>query len=230
MNCEKCQELLSELLDGSLPAAQRTAVVAHLECCRGCAAVRDELSAIVGVAHDSRDFFVSPPNERALWLRIRNSIETEAPPAAAAAAAAPPRAGLGARLSGWRMSLSLPQLVTAAAGLAVSVALVTALGMRALIDAREQSAAEARRPAARRLQKPDDLLRVEYLKQRVEERRARWNPRTREAFDQNLSVIDLTVNEMLRELDERPHDEVTEQALNAAMRDKMELLKEFSEL
>ncbi|MCA1817300.1 MAG: hypothetical protein LC746_13075 [Acidobacteria bacterium] len=71
---------------------------------------------------------------------------------------------------------------------------------------------------------------IEYLKQRVEQRRARWDPRVSETFDRNMGVIDETVNEMLKELDERPHDEVSEEALNAAMRDKIELLKEFSEL
>lgn len=71
---------------------------------------------------------------------------------------------------------------------------------------------------------------IEYLKQRVDERKVRWNPRMRQAYEQNMSVIDQTVNEMLQDLDRRPHDEVSEKALNAAMRDKMELLKEFSEL
>ena len=109
-----------------------------------------------------------------------------------------------------------------------TVALVTALGMRALLDGRR-----AERPVprvVRQLQNQDDMVRIEYLRQRVDQRRARWDAHMRDTFDRNMSVIDETVNEMLKELDERPHDEVSEETLNAAMRDKIELLKEFSEL
>jgi hypothetical protein len=52
----------------------------------------------------------------------------------------------------------------------------------------------------------------------------------REAFDRNLGIIDATVSDSLRDLNESPHDEISEEALNAALRDKMELLREFSEL
>jgi hypothetical protein len=76
----------------------------------------------------------------------------------------------------------------------------------------------------------DQLVAIEYLMERVKERKARWNPRMREAFDRNLGIIDATVSDSLKELNESPHDEISEEALNAALRDKMELLREFSEL
>jgi hypothetical protein len=44
-----------------------------------------------------------------------------------------------------------------------------------------------------------------------------------------MQVIDQAVNESLSALDRNPHDEVSEEMLNAALRDKMELLREFSE-
>ncbi len=52
----------------------------------------------------------------------------------------------------------------------------------------------------------------------------------RDAFDRNLQVIDTALNESQQELNQSPHDEISEDALNAALRGKMELLKEFSEL
>ena len=236
MNCEKCQELLSELLDGGLAADARAHVVAHAEECLSCATVREELSSILSAAQDGRAFFVAPPNERALWLRIRNSIEAEAEAArraSAARAAAAARPGLWTRAVGRRWSLSLPQLATVAAGIAVAVALVTATGMRALLDGRarqQQEEARAGQQPVRFKQNPDELLMIDYLKRRVEERKARWNPRMSEAYDRNMSVVDMTVEELIRDLDARPHDAVTEQALKSALRDKIELLKEFSEL
>jgi hypothetical protein len=64
----------------------------------------------------------------------------------------------------------------------------------------------------------------------VELNKARWNPQMRETFDKNLSVIDAAVNESMRQLSLNPHDEVSEEILNAALNDKAELLKEFAAL
>jgi hypothetical protein len=166
-----------------------------------------------------------------MWLRIRNTIEADARSGEHAKAAHASHAtgqGFWSGLAGRRWAFSLPQLASVAAGVAVSVALVTAFGMRALLT--RQSDQSQPRVARHQLQSPNDAVMIEYLKQRVEQRRTRWNPRMRETFDQNMTVIDETVNEMMKELDERPHDAVSEETLNAAMRDKIELLKEFSEL
>lgn len=231
MDCEKCKELLSDYLDGALSGDARARFSRHLGECAECAAARDDLAAIVGVAHESREQLIAPPDARAMWLRIRNTVEEDARAserAANARAASAADQGFWARLTGRRWALTLPQLATATAGVAVSVALVTALGMRALLDGGKAEPPRAR--VVHQLQNQDDMVRIEYLRQRVDQRRARWDSRMRDAFDRNMSVIDETVNEMLKELDERPHDEVSEETLNAAMRDKIELLKEFSEL
>ena len=235
MNCEKCQELLSDLLDGGLTPARRAEMNAHLDACFGCATVREELSSIIGVAHDSRAVPSAPPNERALWLRIRNSIEAESEAAASAASraarsSAPARESFWSRLAQRRLVLSLPQAATAAAGVAVAVALATVLGMQGLVGERQPGQTPAPRAAAPGPRQNSDVMMIEYLKQRVDERKGRWDPRMRQAYEQNMSVIDQTVNEMLQDLDRRPHDEVSERAYNAAMRDKIELLKDFSEL
>lgn len=234
MNCETCHELLSDFIDGVLSSGERAQVTRHLAECPLCAGMSEELSSIVSTAHEAREHFVAPPDERAMWLRIRDEIEPEARANAHAAAARGNRtasAGFWSNFFGRRWALSLPQLATVTVGVAVAVALVTASGMRALLDRGKASGqSQQARVAHRQAMNPDDALMVEYLKQRVEQRRVRWDPRMRETFDRNMNVIDETVNEMMKELDERPHDEVSEETLNAAMRDKMELLKEFSEL
>jgi hypothetical protein len=52
----------------------------------------------------------------------------------------------------------------------------------------------------------------------------------RETFDKNIGVIDAAVNDSMRQLSQNPHDEVSEEILNAALNDKVELLKEFAAL
>ena len=66
MNCEKCQELLSDFLDDALSSVDKETLNAHLEECLSCFAVRDELNSIISFCCDNRGQYVSPPNERAL--------------------------------------------------------------------------------------------------------------------------------------------------------------------
>src|SRR5919205_293354 len=88
MNCEKCQELLSEFLDGTLGHSEHTAVGAHLAACASCAAAREDFHAIIAVAREARGQLFVPTDERALWLRVREEVEAELPTARAAVAAA----------------------------------------------------------------------------------------------------------------------------------------------
>ena len=71
---------------------------------------------------------------------------------------------------------------------------------------------------------------IDYWNQRVELNKARWNPQMRETFDRNMSVIDAAVADSLRELNANPRDEISADVLNAALNDKVTLLKEFAEL
>jgi len=233
MDCEKCSELVGDFLDGTLAGDDRTLLNAHLEECLGCACVRDEIRSIVSTAQESREYFVAPPNERALWLRVRNTIEAElnADQRAAASSFTGGRGDFLSRLMNKRWALSLPQLTAAVIAIVVGVSVITTVGVQQFASKNaERAQPETATGRGTRNLNPDQILAIEYLMQRVEERKSRWNPRMREAFDRNLSVIDATVSDSLRELKESPHDEISEESLNAALRDKMELLREFSEL
>jgi hypothetical protein len=234
MDCEKCSDLLGDFLDGTLAGDDRTLLSTHLDECLGCACVREEIRAIVDVAAESREHFVAPPNERALWLRVRNTLEAELSAQQRAVAAAntfsSERENFLSRLMNKRWALSLPQLTAAVVAIVIGVSVITTVGMQRLA-----AGGGGVKPVASDLKSPrqldsNQLIRIEYLMKRVEERKNRWNPRMREAFDRNLGIIDATVSDSLRELNESPHDEISEEALNAALRDKMELLREFSEL
>src|ERR671912_619321 len=54
MNCEKCQESLSEFLDGTLGHSEHAAVGAHLAACANCDAAREDFHAIIAVAREAR--------------------------------------------------------------------------------------------------------------------------------------------------------------------------------
>lgn len=242
MNCDKCQELLDEFLDGALGGEERALLGAHLEECLNCAGVSEELRSILSVARASREEFVAPPNEHALWLRIRNTIEGDASLSRAASArssASPAAGGFWGRLLNKRWEFTLPQMATAVAALAVAVSLVTTLGLQYITRGGEAAASAAEVERAERGKSLRGLYRqgyieprqasLQYWQQRVEQRRANWHPRMRESFDRSVTVLDQTVSESLSDLEQNPHDEVAEQMLNSALHDKIELLREFGE-
>ena len=237
MNCEKCQDLVSDLLDGTLGRDDQSKLNAHLEECLECADVRNDLQSIVGFCRTQRGVYDAPPNEKALWLRIRNMIES-----GAGATATPAPAGVkssGGFLKGWRgrtWELSFPQLVASAAAIVLVVSLSTIVGLR-----RYQSGDPGRAHAIAgsaslmatssvrdRISQQQQL--ISFWNQRVEYNKARWSPQMRETFDRNLQVIDQAVNESFNSLSQNPHDEVSEEMLNAALNEKLSLLKEFAEL
>jgi hypothetical protein len=113
---------------------------------------------------------------------------------------------------------------------------VTALGVR---YAATGDGAGAERGASVRRVVADDFYprtylephaaNLQYLEQRVSARKASWNPRMRASFDRSVYVLDQSVSESLNDLRQNPHDEVAEEMLNSALREKMELLREFGE-
>jgi anti-sigma factor RsiW len=246
MNCEKCHELLSDYLDGALGRDDNAAFSTHLEECFPCFNVHAELNSIVSYCRDHRgEYDTAPPNERALWLRIRNTVEAETEAAAAAAARpAARREGWWTRMMGRSWELSLPQVAMAVVAIIVVASLATVFGLRGLqktaaggnvasADLNSRGAAGSLAVAGRDADlntRAWQQQQIKYWTQVIEERKAHWSPQVRQDFEHNLSLLDETVQDSLKKLSEQPHDEVTEEMLNAALSDKMQLLKEFSDL
>ncbi|HYY57640.1 MAG TPA: zf-HC2 domain-containing protein [Pyrinomonadaceae bacterium] len=249
MNCEKCQDLLSDFLDGALSTEDSHVLGSHLEECLSCLGARDDLESIVSFCRECREEYVSPPNERALWLRIRNIIESE-PVAAAAALPSVERAreNWWARLMNRSWELSLPQLTAAITAIAIAVSLATAFSLQQMqgfgdrsASARDESSSSSARSSRDKAGAPttmlavDDRVRhqqmeIDYWNKRIQQQMARWSPQTRQSFERNLNVINQAVADSRNQLLVSPHDEVSEEMLNSALNEKMQLLKEFSDL
>ena len=234
MNCDKCHGLVSDFLDGALTEDEQQTLSVHLEECLECAGVRNDLQSIVGFCQSQRGEYAAPPNEKALWLRIRNVIEAEGTVAMATTQAASP--------SGWTSwigrtwELSFPQLAASAAVIVLVVSLSTVVGLRrwqsgdvtATTGPQQMSLGVAAENLRSRISQQKQA--INYWNERVEYNKARWSPQMRETFDRNLKVIDDTVNVSFDNLSRNPHDEVSEEMLNAALNEKLLLLKEFAEL
>lgn len=245
MNCENCQNFLSEFLDGELNETASANVRAHLALCAGCAAIYEDFASIIGYCGEEQINEIPPPNSQAMWCRISNIIETEIKPELEKELA--PKPGRFSRFWSRTWSMSLTQAVSAVLGVAVISSLLTVVGIRNFVSGGSQMANSPVAPSlfdsmlsrAGLVETPqqqrekrirEHQTAIEYWNKRVETRRQQWNKNVREAFDRNLTEIDQVVTEYTQILQENPQDEISGEMLDSAMNEKMELLREFSEL
>jgi hypothetical protein len=229
MNCDQCQELIQDLVDGSISQRDEFILNTHLKECLDCDSVKQDLTSIVSFCQMHRGEYEAPPNTQALWLRIRNVVEAENGSRALAQTDARP--SFFSRLMNHTWELSLPQLAASAVAIVLLVSLTTVVGLRRwghegvspLVPEAQASSSVNDRVWQRQQT-------INYWNQRVETNRARWSPAMRETFDRNMRVIDEAVANSLNELNRNPHDEVSEQMLNESLNQKLALLKDFSDL
>jgi Putative zinc-finger len=227
MNCEKCQELIHDLLDGTISGGDELTLKSHLGNCLDCESVRQDLSSIVDFCRTHRGEYEAPPNPQALWLRILNVVEASN---GSEVAGITSRKSFLGRLMGHSWQLSLPQLAAFASAIVLVVSLATVVGLRRW-ETNEVEPATTQRTGTSvsdRVWQRQQV--ISYWNQRIELNKGRWSPEMRATFDRNLQVIDQAVSQSLNELNRNPHDEVSEQMLNESLNDKLALLKEFSDL
>ncbi len=246
MNCEQYQELISAFLDNDLDEENFKNVQSHLALCAECAKVCEDCAMILDFcSEDLLEEVAPPPNSKALWCRINNIIETEIKPEIAQEAEKKEEnRGWLSQIwnNSWQISMS--QVLTSVLGIALISSLLTIVGFKnysAPDDAAETAPSVfekvlskvglAETPRERRERHfREQQATVEYWNKRVEARRANWDNHLREAFDRNLNEINQVVFEYNKILKENPQDALSGEMLDSAMTEKVELLREFSEL
>jgi hypothetical protein len=250
MNCEKSQNLISAYIDGDLDAPTAESLQTHFSICAECAKLHEDFASILDFCEDEFVEDSIPPNSQALWCRINNIIETEVKPEiieeekAREIKAQPTWIS---RLWNSQMQFSTSQMLTSFFGIALISSLLTIVGVKNFSGSSDALSENELQPtvfekvlaklgvAETPKQKIERRLlerkkSIDYWKKRVETRRVKWDTDTRQTFDRNLNVIEKSVNEYTEILQEDPQDQISNEMLDAALNDKMELLREFSEL
>jgi hypothetical protein len=244
MNCSDCQENLSHYLDGELDESQAAPLRTHLALCEDCARLCEDFAAILDNCKLEEFADSIPPNPNALWCRISNTIESEIKPATAIPPPPEPR-GFFSRV--W--NLSLGQATAAVLGIAMVSSLLTVVGIRNYFeptgdDLTSRSSASQTTfekllskigltdtpQTAREKRIKEQQAAIDYWDKRVQMRRAMWDDNLRRGFDKNLQAIDQAVYEYTQTLEQDPDDELSGEMLDSVMTEKMNLLREFSEL
>ena len=241
MNCSECEENISSYLDGGLKEPDAANMRTHLSICAACAKLCEDFSVILASCRDSSPAEIIPPNSQALWCRIHNLIESEIKPEP------PPEPNKSWLSRGWNLTFS--QAGAGVLAIALISSLLTVVGIRNYFepsseDFTSRSTASQttfekvlsrvgltdtpQQARARRIH--EQQAAIDYWTKRVQERRGQWDAKMRDAFDRNLNLIDESVTEYKTILEENPDDDLTGEMLDTVLNDKMDLLREFSDL
>ena len=221
MVCSQCQELLSEYIDGALELGEQVNIERHLSDCEPCRAVRDDLLQIV---HFSQQLPVQAP-ATSLWPRINAGLAELQP-------------------SFWNRSLrwlynvrtlnfnfSVPQMIATAAAIAIVVSTGIILsrhdnGTTPIATAGiTLSASDAKPLSQADLQVLEKQ--ISQLSDSVEQRKDSWDPELRNAFERNLLYVNQSLAECRHQLSDHPGDDVSQELMLNAYREKIRLLEGF---
>ena len=182
-----------------------------------------------------------PPNSKALWCRINNIIETEIKPEIAQE-----KAEEQVKTGRLRWQFSFSQVFAAVLGIALISSLLTIVSIKNY-SAHDDNVSTNVAPTlvervlgkiglaqtseqARENRIKEQQATIEYWNKRATVRRASWDKNLRDVFDRNLNEINQVVFEYNNILQENPQDDLTGEMLDSALNEKVELLREFSEL
>lgn len=226
MNCNECQELLSDYVDGEMELGAQTKIELHLANCEPCRAVRDDLLQIV---HFSRQLPLHTP-AAAVWTRIQEQIEEEQPKT------------FSARLKAWwgrvharDFSLTLPQMAVVATAFIVMATIGTVVFRNSQSDNLQSANSPnqfAQGPRSE-LSGQDQVeiqeleKQIDELKGTVEARKPSWSPDLRMTFDKNMLHVDQLLSEVRQEFSSNPRDENCKALLRNAYDEKIRLLAGF---
>lgn len=221
MVCKQCQELLSEYIDGALELGEQVNIERHLGDCEPCRAVRDDLLQIV---HFSQQLPMQSPST-ALWPRISSDLAELQP-------------SFWARPLRWldsfrtlNFNFSVPQLIASAAALAIVVSIGVIASRRDNVQPGVAQNAGMISTADVRPLSQTDLQQLEkqinQLSEAVEQRKEAWDPALRTAFERNLLYIDQSLVECRHHLRDNPADNVSQELMLNAYREKVRLLEGF---
>lgn len=242
MNCIDRTYLLSEMLDGELDEERSHEMRLHLIECSECATAFEQLSSIYDACKFENLADDAPANSDAMWCRISNVIEGEMERDRIAQIAAEPETPSVKRFSFFRVSA-----VFATIALISSVATIMVLRgyYSPQMDDFTSRSAQTQTPfekvmskvglmdspqEAREKRFREQHAAISYWDARVAARRQQWDGRTRDAFDRNIKVIDQSLDQYQAILEQDPDDELSAEMLDSVLNDKMNLLRDFSDL
>jgi hypothetical protein len=222
MNCDDCQILIGDAIDGTLDAAGQAAMAAHLSTCAECRGVRADLQQIRSLSATLEH--ASPPPST--WPRIAAVIETPSSPWWRVW----PSWRVWPRLQRTRLAaaLVLVLLVIMAGGTWAVWQRVPRPAPASLASARAAANAKAAATAESEIDQAEEHYNraIATLEQATQNDAGALDAQTTAVLQKNLGVIDSAIGESRQALHADPSNEVARQSLFDALRSKVALLED----
>jgi hypothetical protein len=225
MNCERCQLLVDDYVDGTLAAEERSAIETHLAACAACRVMANDFRAIRSAAGNLERH--TPPAKA--WADIASAVERERTQSFMGrifGSVAPSSAGPIVR-SGFAVAALLLLLVGGTSWFVwnrmsnAEPALRTAIPAPATDPELAQTVEHELKLAEEHYQNA-----IAGLEKITRSESATLDPQVAAVLQKNLEVIDQAIGESRAALQTQPTSDVAQESLFEALRNKVVLLQE----
>jgi hypothetical protein len=221
MTCDRCQSLIDDYVDGAIDPDARKDVEAHLVECDACRAMAEDFGTIRRTARELEPH-TPPPS---VWSKLSASLEGER------------RRGILGGISGGGISAWAPLATAALIAVVVGLAAWVAIQRQSAPAQPPQAAAAPQAsPAEQELvQSVETELKlaeehyqkaIAGLEQITRAESAALDPQVSAVLQKNLAVIDDAIGESRAALQTQPTNEVAQESLFQALRNKVSLLQD----
>jgi hypothetical protein len=217
MSCQDYETQIGEYVDGTLDGSALDSFEAHLATCASCRALVADFT-VIREASLSLEPQVPPPH---VWTKLSAAIEAEPPSFASL---------LGGDRSWWRVFAPVAASIVLVAGLTWTGMRLAAIPGDAERLANNAPIAAPEPPAtiAAEYQLAEQQLRstIEGLERIAAQDRNELDMETRDVLQANLTVLDGAIGDSRDALQKEPENDVAQESLFDALRNKVALLQD----
>ena len=212
MSCQDYEALIGDYVDGDIDEARRASLESHLATCASCRAVVADFS-VIRAATLTLEAHVPPPD---VWRRLSAAIEAEPKPFF----------GLGGAYW-WRALAPAAAMVVLVVALSWTAGRLTPVATERLARATTGTVSEpASIVAEYQLAERNLTNTIAGLERIAADDRSTLDMETADVLQANLTVLDGAIGESRDALQKEPENDVAQQSLFDALRDKIALLQD----
>jgi hypothetical protein len=211
MSCQDYEVQIGDYVDGTLDETQRASVESHLLTCVSCRALVTDFSVIRSASLEL-EAHVPPPH---VWGKISAAIEAE------------PKPLLGFGGQWWRAFAPVAAMAILVIGLAWTAGQLSPVANERLARVTPGAASEPVSLVAEYRQAEQDLTNtIEGLERITADNPSTLDMETADVLKANLTVLDGAIGESREALQKEPENDVAQQSLFDALRNKVALLQD----
>ena len=211
MSCRGYEEQIGDYVDGTMDEAQRAAFESHLAACASCRAAVADFTVLRAASLSLEPQVPSPQ----VWQRIAAAIDAERKPLL----------GFGGQ-RWWRAFAPAAAMAVLVAALSWTAALLTPVPSQRLARVPASGAEPISILAEYQLAERHLTNTIEGLERIADTDRSSLDMETADVLKANLTVLDGAIGESREALKKEPENDVAQQSLFEALRNKVALLQD----